>query len=140
MNNENKKSKNSGKIILIILGAALGLFLLVFGSYAEKSDSDAESEKAQSIEYSSLDADEYARETEGRIARLCEKVSGVGSVNVSVTLDGGYNAVYAQNSQSGSSGYKNEFVLTETARPKGASDRIFGASDIGRGDSLLGGR
>ncbi len=121
MNNENKKSKNSGKIILIVLGAVLGLFLLIFGSYAEKEDDDTDAEQAKAEEYSSLDAEKYAEEAEEKIARLCERVSGVDNVSVTVTLAGGYSAVYAQNSQSGSSGYKNEFVLTGN----GSSERAL---------------
>ncbi|MBQ7384589.1 MAG: hypothetical protein IJV72_07360, partial [Clostridia bacterium] len=73
---------------------------------------DVDSADTQIAEAPSLDAEKYARDTEEKIAALCERVSGVGNVNVTVTLTGGYNAVYAQNSQSGSSGYKNEFVLT----------------------------
>lgn len=110
MKNDNNTKKSNGKIILIILGIAVGVFLLIYGSYAEKKN---ETEKTSLSESSAeMDADAYAREAESRIAKLCQSVRGVSNVHVSVTLAGGYSAVYAQNSQSGSSGYKNEFVLT----------------------------
>lgn len=110
MKNENNSKKNSGKIIFIVLGVALGVFLLIYGSYAEKKNDSTQTDISD--DSAEMDADAYARDAESRIAQLCGSVSGVSNVHVSVTLSGGYNAVYAQNSQSGSSGYKNEFVLT----------------------------
>ena len=110
MKNENNNKKSSGKIILLIFGIALGVFLLIYGSYAEKKNDRVQTGASENS--SEMDADAYAREAEERIAELCGSVRGVSNVHVSVTLSGGYNAVYAQNSQSGSSGYKNEFVLT----------------------------
>ena len=110
MNNEKEKIKNRGKFILISLGAVVGLLLILFGGYAGSGKETEEA--ADKTEYSSLDAEEYAEATERKITALCERVSGVEKVSVTVTLSGGYSSVYAQNSQSGASGYKNEFVLT----------------------------
>ncbi len=112
MKSEEKNSKKSVKIILLFAGAAVGIFLLLYGSYAEKTDTPNEGENTESLSEPSMDADEYAREAERRIAELCGRVRGVGTVHVSVNLSCGYSAVYAQNSQSSSSGYRNEFVLT----------------------------
>jgi len=111
LNNTEKNLKKSGKIIFIIKGALFGVALLVYGSYA---DSGGEDDKTVSAEesFSELDAEIYAKELEERIAGLCENVRGADNVHVCVTLAGGYTAVYAQNSQSSSSGYKNEFVLS----------------------------
>lgn len=112
MKNENNNSKKSGKVILLVLGAALGIFLLLFGSYMDKEQKKADVKaEAESLELN-MNAEEYAAEAEKKIAELCSGVRGVSDVRVMVTLAGGYNAVYAQNSQSGASGYRNEFVLT----------------------------
>ena len=111
MKNENKSSKKNVKIILLILSAVVGVILLVIGSVGEFSV-DADKEKEQRTEEISLNADEYAKQTEERISAICESVRGVSGVRVVVTLSGGYNSVYAQNSQSSTSGYRNEFVLT----------------------------
>ena len=116
MKNENKKLKNNQKIIFIFILAALGAALLLFGAYGKKEDNEA-----QNSTEASMSAEEYAAHTERKIAELCEKIDGVGDVHVVVTLEGGYNTVYAQNSQSGSSGYKNEFVLTGS----GSSERAI---------------
>ena len=68
-----------------------------------------------------MNAEEYAHSVEKNISELCEKINGVSDVHAVVTLEGGYNTVYAQNSQSNSSGYKNEFVLTGS----GSSERAI---------------
>ncbi len=107
MKNENKKSKNSQKFIFVFILAAVGVALLLLGAYGKGED-----KKSENSEETSMNAEAYANYTEQRISELCEKIAGVRDVHVVVTLEGGYNTVYAQNSQSGSSGYKNEFVLT----------------------------
>ena len=113
MKNESNNEKKSLKILFIFLGAILGTGLLIYSSCAEKSNEKAaNTQSAAVVEGGELDAEAYAREVEERIAVLCSDIKGVGNVRVAVTLCGGYNAVYAQNSQSGASGYKNEFVLT----------------------------
>ena len=112
MKNKNNSEKNSFKIVFIFLGAILGVGLLVYGSYVENSNEKNSVQSDVQVRGESMDADAYAREAEERIALLCSNIKGVSNVRVAVTLSGGYNAVYAQNSQSGSSGYKNEFVLT----------------------------
>ena len=114
LKNENKKSKSNQKIILIIFLAAIGIFLLLLGAYGKGNEKEVSAED-------SMNAEEYAQSVEKNISELCEKISGVSDVHAVVTLEGGYNTVYAQNSQSNSSGYKNEFVLTGS----GSSERAI---------------
>lgn len=114
MKNENLNKKSNQKIIIIFLLAAIGVFLLVFGAYGKGDEKEGNTEE-------SMSAEEYAKSVEKSISELCEKISGVSNVHAVVTLDGGYNTVYAQNSQSNSSGYKNEFVLTGS----GSSERAI---------------
>lgn len=112
MKNENNNSKKSGKIILLILGAAVGIFLLVLGAYTGNDNKSADAKVKAETLTATMDAEKYAVEAERKIAELCSGVRGASDVRVVVTLSGGYSAVYAQNSQSGASGYRNEFVLT----------------------------
>ncbi len=111
-NNNEKTEKKSGKIIIIFLGALLGIGLLIYGSYADSGGEASDNDRVQEKVSGEMDADAYAQSLEVGIARLCEGVQGVENVRVFVTLSGGYTAVYAQNSQSSASGYKNEFVLS----------------------------
>ncbi len=117
MKNENQNKKISQKIILIFLLAAIGIFLLLFVAYAGGNKNQSKESEFED----SMNAEEYANSVEKNISELCEKISGVSDVHVVVTLEGGYNTVYAQNSQSGASGYKNEFVLTGN----GSSERAI---------------
>ena len=113
MKNENQNKKNNQKIIFIFLLAAIGVFLLLVGAYGKNQSKESSAED-------SMNADEYARSVEKNISELCEKINGVSDVHAVVTLGGGYNTVYAQNSQSNSSGYKNEFVLTGSGASESA--------------------
>ena len=103
------KKESSTKLWLLIGCAALGLCLLLMGSLREGDKSEADA--AQVFRYENLDPSDYAREVEARVAAICSQVSGAGRAYAVVTLSGGYRAVFATDSQSGSSGYKNEIVL-----------------------------
>lgn len=113
MKNENQNKKNNQKIIFIFLLAAIGVFLLLLGAYGKNQSKEPSAED-------SMNAEEYALSVEKNISELCEKINGVSDVHTVVTLGGGYNTVYAQNSQSNSSGYKNEFVLTGSGASESA--------------------
>ena len=85
---ESRASKNW----LILIGAVLGVALILFGSTAKKSEA-----LDQPTPYSPAE-DElvlYQSHLEGRVKELCESVAGVGRVTVIVTLSGGFESVYA---------------------------------------------
>ena len=95
--------KKSGKLWIVVLGAIIGLGLLVIGSLdlpfgkgAQKSTPTATDEQGQ------LAA--YKQELSAEIASLCAEVQGVGKVQVMVTLSGGYEYVYARDLQSKTGG------------------------------------
>lgn len=72
--------------ILIAAMLALGLGLLLFSGGGEKSGGEC-------TEFSEIE--KYERELEGRIKELCSSVRGVSNVRVAVTLEGGFEYVYA---------------------------------------------
>ncbi len=91
---------------LLILVAVLvigGILLLIFGGSGEKSKEDDG--------FQNLDPAKYARDVEERVEALCNRVDGAGSAYAVVTLEGGYRAIYATDSQSSGNGYKNEMVI-----------------------------
>lgn len=102
------------KIILLAVGAMLGVLLIIIGSIGgssgtERAGGDDGDEETRRMR-------EYREETEARVRALCEAVCGVGdgSVTVTVTLGGGYENVYAtsgerRQSQSGDS-TKTEYL------------------------------
>lgn len=107
-------SKNSNtifsnkKIWLLIAGGVIGILLLLYGgARGEQTNENA----AQAFRYENLDPADYAKQVEERVASLCSRVTGAGRSYAVVTLGGGYRAVFATDSQSGSSGQKDEIVL-----------------------------
>ena len=116
--NVRKNNNKWQKFILIILAGVLGVVLLVFGGSMDASKTtDADTDENDSY-YG--DADAYAAMLEARVADICSGVKGAGKVSVFVSLKGGYRTVYAVDSQSGSSGYKNEIVMSGSGSDKKA--------------------
>ena len=105
MGNE-KKENVKVKFAFIIIAAALGIFLLIFGNIGETKEVDT-------LSVSSLSVYDEARYEEGlvmKIESVCRKVKGAGEVKVAVTLDGSYRAIYAQNLADGNNS-KCEYFL-----------------------------
>lgn len=106
--------KKSGTLWIVIVGAVIGLGLLLLGSFDWPFGKSDEKESAASTdEYAQLQA--YKQEISGEIARLCARVRGVGEVQVIVTLSGGYEYVYARDVQNktgqDSSTWEESYVL-----------------------------
>ncbi len=83
-----KNEKKNRSAVFIILGAAVGLLLLLWGSFGGGGD------EASNIS----DTDEiaaYCVYLEEQAVRLCESVHGVSDVTVALTLEGGFEQVYA---------------------------------------------
>ena len=119
MSNNKEINKNKWqKIVFVLLGGGLGVLLLLFGGgiYGGK-----ESDDEQGISPSVYDdANAYAQTLERRVADICSSVEGAGEVKVFVSLKGGYRTVYAVDSQSNSTGYKNEIVMSGSGSDKSA--------------------
>ena len=108
---ENQSGKNFLKkygAVMAVLCVAVGLFLMLYS----ESNEDKKSADDTYSGFESGNPAEYAKLVEEKVREICSGIEGVGNVSVAVTLNGGYRAVYAKNSQNTSSGYKNEVVLT----------------------------
>lgn len=106
---ENKISQfgKNRKLILVLLGGALGIFLLILSGVGW--DGGKKEEKTEPM--ATMDSDAYAEKIREEIRTLCLQVQGVESVSVAVTLKGGYRAVYATDAQNTANGYKQNTVL-----------------------------
>ena len=118
MEKTNYKSNKWQKFIIVFLGGGLGIILLLFGGGFGSSDK-SESESVQTAQ-TSQSAEAYADMLESRVSSLCSQVKGAGRVTVFVSLKGGYRTVYAMDSQSSSSGYKSEIVMSGSGSDKRA--------------------
>lgn len=109
---KNMQSKNtilrlvgSKKIYVFILLFALGAILLIFFT-GGGNDSEHLGERVEA-----LDPGEYAKSVEEQVEALCNRIDGVSGAYAVVTLKGGYQAIYAIDSQSSSSSNKNQIVV-----------------------------
>ena len=103
---KNPTSRLGNKKIVMVLAvlALVGVLLVTFSSKSED-------EEQQEAGFQNLDPAKYASEVEERVETLCNKVDGASSAYAVVTLKGGYRAIYASDSQSGSSSSKNATVI-----------------------------
>lgn len=87
------KLDNMKKIIIIagFLGIALILLSNIFTSPKDKKDIE--------ISVPKFDADAYRIELESRLADIISHIDGAGNTGVMITLEGGREYVYAQNTR-----------------------------------------
>lgn len=84
-----KYDNKSLALIFAILGAAVGILLFLWGSLGSQSREE---------DISLSDTDEisaYCAYLERQAVRLCESVEGVSGVTVAITLEGGFEQIYA---------------------------------------------
>ena len=105
---------SSGRVWVLLSALALGVALLLLGgqgSTATARDGEGEAELYG-----------YAAELEKKIASLCSQVEGVSHVTVAVSLEGGFEYVYATDSQGKvitvGSGSSSSGVIVKKKPPK----------------------
>ena len=101
------------KIAVFASVAILGIGLLIFGGFVGKGVDKSES---QGVNPS---PEEYASSVESRVESICREATGH-SAKAVVSLAGGYRAVYAEDSHSGSGGYKSSMVLVGSGKEESA--------------------
>ena len=113
---EKEKGKGSygQKIAVFAIVAILGVGLLIFSGYIGKGSD--ENENSDDINPS---PEEYAASVEARIENICKEATGYDAKAV-VSLEGGYRAVYAEDSHTGSGGYKSSMVLVGSGKEESA--------------------
>jgi stage III sporulation protein AG len=102
--------KKSGRLAVAIIGIAVGVILLLIGNHAvEKSEGDDPSLPTDGQR--TLSMEEYRTALEERMAFICAQVAGVGEVNVVVSLEGGYEYVYAYDEKYTASGQSTSYII-----------------------------
>ena len=92
-------------IWIVMIAGALGILLLLVGSLPLSTGNKESADETAELKPNSAEAlAEYAETLEKKIAALCESVNGVSSVRVAVTLQSGYEYVYAKDSELYTSG------------------------------------
>ena len=96
--------KKSGKLWIVILGAVIGVGLLLIGSFDFPFGKDKGESGSVAADDGQSELSAYKQQLEQQVATLCGQVRGVGRVHVIITLSGGYEYVYAKDEQSKTSG------------------------------------
>ena len=82
------------RMALVIGGALLGIFLLVFGGgFSAKESAEKSEETTQTVAEDDLLA--YQSYLEERVRLICESVHGVGRASAIVSLESGFESIYA---------------------------------------------
>ncbi len=93
------------KIYIFAALIFVGVIIIIIG----KNDTPKNGDIKNSIE--NLDPSQYSEMLEERVEELCNRVDGVSGAYAIVTLKGGYQAIYAIDSQSGNTSTKNQTVV-----------------------------
>ena len=88
-------------LAVALLGGALGVLLLLVGGVRESGERGDAVESTEYGENGGEALNLYTEELEKRIAAICESVSGVSGVRVAVTLESGFEYVYAKENGAG---------------------------------------
>lgn len=98
------KLDRRGALIAVVIAATAGILLLLWSSGRESAPTE-ETKKSNISEIV-----EYGEYLEGQAKKLCESVKGISSVTVTITLEGGFEQVYATDRQITQSGQSVEYV------------------------------
>lgn len=111
----NKVKKIKSEYIVISIIAVLVVYFLVGGVFKRKSESESVSTFVEIT-----DADSYCEYIETKLKKCLESIDGVGKVNVTVTVNGEIEKVYAteKTTTGGLQGEKTtENVVTVSGKP-----------------------
>ncbi len=101
--------KKSGKLWIALVGIAVGVILLLLGGRAVDKEDDAISTPTDA-EVALADMEAYRQAVEARVCYACTQVSGVGKVTAVVTVESGYEYVYAADSKPTASGDSTQYI------------------------------
>ena len=104
-----KAMKKSGKLAIALVAIALGVILLLHGNRVGEKDDEAGSDALPGGTVTRT-TEEYRADLEARMESICAQVAGVGAVEVIVTLEGGFEYVYAYDVKSTVGGESTSYI------------------------------
>ena len=106
-----RSMKKNGKLTVAVIGIALGILLLVLGnSHLMSKNKTASASDAPPGSTVTRTVEEYRADLESRMENICAQVAGVGAVEVVVTLEGGFEYVYAYDIKSTVGGESTSYI------------------------------
>jgi stage III sporulation protein AG len=103
--------KRSGKTAIAVGGILLGVILLVLGNthlFSKGEESTPADRPGTGVV--ARTTEEYRADLETRMEAICARVTGVGAVDVIVTLEGGYEYVYATDKKTTVGGESTSYI------------------------------
>ena len=102
--------KKTGKLAVAALVILLGVLLLVGGNtrFWERGEDDSVAASADGL--MTRTTEEYRADLEARMEAICSRVAGVGAVEVIVTLESGYEYVYATDKKTTVGGESTSYI------------------------------
>lgn len=101
----------SGKLWIALGGVAVGAALLLLGGRLADDRTETPEPPVSEAQASLADMEAYRQTLEARVCYACTRVEGAGTVTAVVTLETGYEYVYAADSKTSSSGSHSQYVL-----------------------------
>ncbi len=110
--------KNDKKSIIIVFVGILGFFLLVLSNFFTDDSINTNEDKANSESTAILTIEEIEANLEEKLINTISQISGVGKVNVIVSVSSAGEYIYAKNDKSkndtDSSSTENEIVIYDS--------------------------
>lgn len=135
-----KQLLKNKKLLILSAIAAIGVLLLIAGGRENKVNTQNTTESDATVQL-----EEYRETLQRDIARLCEQVGGVSDVTVAVSLECGFEYVYATDIKSDSDTYGSQVQTKYLTIGSGSSEsavyiteklpRIGGIGVVCRGGS-----
>ncbi|MBE6694315.1 MAG: hypothetical protein E7589_06095 [Ruminococcaceae bacterium] len=108
--NDGKSFGKGGKIFIALIGGLIGIFLLISGGRKENQDTDKSTDDGGGFEQR-LTMEEYRTAIEARVCAISAQVAGVGDAVAIVSLEGGFEYVYATDVKVSSAGESMQYIV-----------------------------
>ena len=107
------------KSLILTLAGIIGLMLIIFGTFGEKKDENADVSKNSQEKVSTL---EYIQALENKIGNIAEQITGSGNVRVIVSVSSGTEYIYVSNEKLGENSSSKEYI---TVRTESGADELI---------------
>ncbi len=101
--------KKSGRLAIAAIGVIIGIVLLFIGNRSGQDETNDKNAPTYPVA-EATQIEDYRLALEARMEEICSEVVGVGEVSVIVTLEGGYEYVYAYDRKVTSSGENTTYI------------------------------
>ena len=105
-----KQKRRGGKMFIALIGGLLGIFLLVSGGRSDDDKSETPQSETEQFKQK-LTVEEYRNAVEMRVCAIASQVAGVGNSVAVVSLEGGFEYVYATETKTSSVGESVQYIV-----------------------------